>query len=81
MNANHQRHLVSAFGHIDRLLAAAREILADTEAASPFSQYTQDVSPVQRKVVEDHIRRVRETMDRLMNDLHLSRPQPICGTL
>jgi hypothetical protein len=81
MNENHQRRLVGTFGHIDNLLGEARHILVAADATSPFAKYTQDASPVQRKVIDDYIGRVREAMTRVMTDLNLPRPAPVCGAL
>lgn len=81
MNENHQRRLVATFRHIDDVLGEAGHILVAADASSPFAQYTQDASPVQRKVIDDYIGRVREVMGRVMTDLNLTGPAPVCGTL
>ena len=79
MNENHERHLLTTFRHIDNLLAEAEHILATAGSNSPFAEYTQDSTPVQRKVMHDYIERVRQAMFRAMEDLRLPRPAPICG--
>lgn len=81
MNANHHRYLTASLRYIDRLLGEAQQILASADSGSPFVEHTQDASPVERQVVEAHIRRVREIMERFMTDLDLPRPEPVCGTL
>jgi GTP-binding protein EngB required for normal cell division len=81
MNDNHQRHLLVTFGHIDHLLSEAERILAEAGSASPFNEYTQDSTPVQRKVIHDYIQRVRQAMGQAMTDLQLPRPAPVCGAL
>jgi GTP-binding protein EngB required for normal cell division/cell division septum initiation protein DivIVA len=81
MNDNHQRHLLVTFRHIDNLLSEAERVLATAGSASPFAEYTQDSTPVQRKVVHDYIQRVRAAMRRGMGDLNLPRPAPVCGAL
>lgn len=53
MNDNHQRHLLVTFRHIDKLLSEAEHVLASAGGASPFAEYTQDSTPVQRKVIHD----------------------------
>jgi hypothetical protein len=55
--------------------------MATTGGSSPFAEYTQDSTPVQRKVVHDYIERVREAMDRAMTDLELPQPAPVCGAM
>jgi GTP-binding protein EngB required for normal cell division len=81
MNDNHHRHLLVTFRYIDNLLSEAEQVLATAGSASPFAQYTQDSTPVQRKVIHDYIQRVRTALDRAMLDLALPRPKPICGAL
>jgi small GTP-binding protein len=81
MNENHQRHLISSFRHIDGLLSEAGRVLAVAGSSSPFAEFTQNSTPVQRKVIEDYIQRVREVLLRAMADLHLPRPSPTCGAL
>jgi GTP-binding protein EngB required for normal cell division len=81
MNDNHQRHLLVSFRQIDNLLSEAEHVLAAAGSASPFAQYAQDSTPVQRKVMHDYIQRVREAMARAMAELSLPRPAPVCGAL
>ncbi|MBI2926697.1 MAG: dynamin family protein [Verrucomicrobia bacterium] len=79
MNDNHQRHLVATFQHMDKLLSEAEHALATAGSGSPFAEYTQDSTPVQRKVIHDYVQRVREAMRHAMADLSLPRPAPVCG--
>ncbi len=81
MNANHQRHLLVTFRHIDNLLSEAEHTLADAGSASPFAEHAQDSTPVQRKVIHDYIQRVRAALARALADLGLPRPAPVCGAL
>ena len=81
MNENHQRHLLTSFRHIDNLLSEAEHILANAGSTSPFSEYTQDSTPVQRKVLHDYIDRVRQAMNRALADLHLPPSTPVCGSM
>lgn len=81
MNECHEHHLAVAFRNIDEFLGEAGHILATADSASPFAQYTQDSSPVQRKVVDDYIGGTGHAMARVMTDLELTRPRPLCGTL
>jgi GTP-binding protein EngB required for normal cell division len=81
MNENHQRHLLVTFRHIDNLLSEAEHVLASAGSASPFAEYTQDSTPVQRKVIHDYIQQVREALSRALAELNLPRPAPVCGAL
>lgn len=81
MNENHQRRLISSFRHIDGLLSETGRVLAVAGSSSPFAEFTQNSTPVQRKVIQDYITRIREVMLHAMADLHLPRPQPRCDAL
>ena len=81
MNENHARYLVATFRHIDSLLSDVDRVLATAGPTSPFAEYTQDSTPVQRKVVHDYIQRVRQAMICAMADLGLPRPAPVCGAV
>jgi hypothetical protein len=71
LNENHQRHLLSTFQYVDNLLSEAERILASAGAASPFQEYSQDTTPIQRKVTHDYIVRVREAMRRILEELKI----------
>ena len=81
MNENHARHLLATFRHIDGLLSEVDHVLATAGPTSPFAEYTQDSTPVQRKVVHDYVQGVRQAMAHAMTDLGLPRPAPVCGAL
>lgn len=81
MNESHKRHLVVTLGYIDQVLREAEQILATAGSASPFARYTQDSSPLQRKVIGDSIDHLGQVMAHIMADLDLPHPAPICGAL
>jgi GTP-binding protein EngB required for normal cell division len=81
MNENHQRHLLGTFQHVDNLLSKAERILASAGSASPFEEYSQDATPVQRKVTHDYMVRVREAMRRILEELNIPRKPPVSGAL
>ena len=81
MNENHQRHLLVTFQHVDNLLSEAERILISAGSPSPFQEYSQDSTPVQRKVTHDYIVRVRETMRRMLEELEIPLKRPISGAI
>ncbi|NWG31528.1 MAG: dynamin family protein, partial [Rhodocyclaceae bacterium] len=81
MNESQLRHLVVSFRHIDELLGEAVRNLSAEADASPFARYTQDASPVQRKVVADHVAGIRRAMARIMDEVGAPRPAPVSGAL
>jgi hypothetical protein len=81
LNENHQRHLLSTFQYADNLLSEAEHIMASAGSASPFQEYSQDTTPIQRKVTHDYIVRVREAMRRILEELKVPLRPPISGAL
>ena len=79
LNENHQRHLLSTFQHVDNLLSEAERIMTSAGSASPFQEYSQDTTPIQRKVTHDYIVRVREAMRRILDELTIPVRGPISG--
>ena len=77
MNENHQRHLLSTFQYVDNLLSEAERLMASTGSASPFQEYSQDTTTIQRKVTHDYVARVRQAMQRILDELKIPRKQPI----
>ena len=62
LNGNHTRRVLSALRYLDQLLDEAEHIMASARSHSAFPRYVADVTPVQCKVVGDHIARFREAM-------------------
>ena len=81
MNENHQRHLIATFQHVDNLLSEAERIMASAGSGSPFQEYSQDTTPIQRKVTHDYVVRVREAMRRILEELKIPLKPPISGAL
>jgi len=81
MNDNHQRHLFHTVQHMDELLSEAEQILATAGSDSPFKKYSQDTTPIQRRVTHDYISRVRQVFHRILEELKIPPAQPICGAL
>lgn len=81
MNDNHRRHLFHTVQHMDELLSEAEQIMATAGSDSPFQKYSQDTTPVQRRVAHDYISRVRQVFHRILEDLKIPPAQPMCGTL
>jgi len=62
MNEFHRRHILSSLQHIDAQFAEVEGVLAGIGDESPLSPYTLDLQPMQRRVVEDFLRRIRREM-------------------
>ncbi len=71
MNEYHQRAILNTFRHIDGQLAEIEAVLAALGAESPLSQYALDLPPMQRKVIGDHLRRIRREMGSILKRLDI----------
>ena len=60
LNDNHKRVLLSAMVHLDKLLGDIDAIASGTD--SPFSAHLDDLTPSQRQVVRDYVRRIRSSL-------------------
>lgn len=81
LNENHVRHVVTTFRYMDELLSKAEHIMASAGSPSPFQEYSNDTTPLQRKVAHDYVVRLREMMSRNLEELHIPRPAPVTGAL
>jgi GTPase Era involved in 16S rRNA processing len=66
LNEAQRRRLAVTCSYIDKLLRDVEEILHETASTSPFPRHVVDVTPAQTRVVEDHIRRIREQLLRAL---------------
>jgi GTP-binding protein EngB required for normal cell division len=62
LNESQQRSILFSFLDIHRRMAEFEAMLAQGERPSPFSQYVNDLSPTERKVVQDYFARLRSAM-------------------
>jgi hypothetical protein len=67
LNSNHERRLSVTCRHIDRLLAEMESVLNISASKLAFPQYALDLSPAQRRVVEDYISRIRTQLVRVLD--------------
>ena len=80
LNKNHRLRLRLTFEHIDSILTEVEQILADPERNSPFSRYTSDITPVQRRIARDYAMPVPATMTKIMREQAIAFGDPYCGT-
>ncbi|MGB9473898.1 MAG: dynamin family protein [Candidatus Udaeobacter sp.] len=81
LNENHRRHIRGTFQYIDKLLSEAEHGMIDAGSPSPFQEYSDDTTPIQRKVTHDYIVRIREAMRRALEELKIRPPEPKCGAV
>ncbi|HTW62789.1 MAG TPA: dynamin family protein [Terracidiphilus sp.] len=66
LNEAQRRRLDVTCSYIDKLLCEVELILHEAETKSPFTRHLMDVTPAQTRVLEDHIRRIREQLLRAL---------------
>ena len=74
LNSNHERRLSVTCRYIDKLLADMESILSISSSKLAFPQYTSDLTPAQRRVIEDYITRLRAQLIRVLDGQHIERP-------
>ncbi len=77
----HQRHVRTTFQYIDKLLSEAEHTMVDASSPSPFQRHSDDTTPIQRKVTHDYILRIREAMQRVMEELNIPPPEQHSGAV
>lgn len=76
LNENHARRIRITCQHIDRTLGEIENVLNESVSRSAFPQYVQDLSPAQRKTIEDYIARVRARLIRVLEGQGIAIPLP-----
>jgi hypothetical protein len=73
LNENHQRHLRVTCEYIDKLLQEAEGILHAADSQSPFARYVSQISPEDRRRIEEFIAQMRAKFVRILHELGISR--------
>lgn len=76
LNSSQALHLLSSCRYVDQLLSDIESILSASSAKSPFPKYRRDLSPVQMKVVQDYITRIRAQMVQVLKSQGINLPEP-----
>ncbi len=76
LNSSHKLHLLSSAQHADKLLGEVEAILSAAKSKSAFKKYKNSPSPVQVKVIEDYVARIRVQMVRVLEAQHITPPEP-----
>ncbi len=66
LNGNQQRRLYITCSYIDKLLVEIEHVLHETASPSPFPRHVVNITPAQGRLLEDHIRRIREQLLRTL---------------
>jgi hypothetical protein len=66
LNDAQHRRLAITCSYIDKLLGEVEQILHEAASKSPFPRFIVDLTPAQTRVLEDHIRRIRDQLLRAL---------------
>jgi GTP-binding protein EngB required for normal cell division len=81
LNEHQRRRLLVTSRYIDKLLSDVEEILNASASKSPFGRWRDDTSPVQRKVAQDYISRIRSQLVRVLESQDIVNPGPTVGSI
>jgi len=76
LNSNHARRLSITCRHIDKLLADMEGALCVAESKQAFPEHLLDVTPAERRRVEDYIARIRVQLGHILDGQGIERPEP-----
>jgi GTP-binding protein EngB required for normal cell division len=76
LNSSHQLHLASNAQYADKLLGEVDAILAAATSKSAFNKYKSSLSPVQMKIIQDYVARIRAQMIRVLESQNIALPEP-----
>jgi len=76
LNENQQRHLRVSCQHIDKLLSDVEHILNASASKAAFPKYRPDITPAQRRTIEDYIARIRAQLVRVLDGQDIPKSQP-----
>lgn len=66
LNEAQRRRLKVTCEYVDKLLCDVERVLHEATSKSPFPRHAVDLAPAQTRVLEDHIRRIREQLLRAL---------------
>jgi GTP-binding protein EngB required for normal cell division len=81
LNPSQRLHLLTSCQYADKLLSEIEATLAGAQSKSPFPRFKPDISPVQAKVVQDYIARMRAQLVRILDSQGVPIPAPHIGSV
>jgi GTP-binding protein EngB required for normal cell division len=76
LNESQARRLRVTCQYIDKLLGDIESVLNATASKAAFPRYSSDISPAQRRTIEDYIGRVRAQLVRVLEGQGIPREKP-----
>ncbi len=81
LNPSQRLHLLTSCQYADKLLSEIEATLAASQSKSAFPKFKPDISPVQAKVVQDYINRMRAQLLRILDSQGVPIPAARIGSL
>lgn len=81
LNASQRQHLLVTCKHIDKLLGDVESTLNAAGSKTVFPSYSNDVTPMQRKTIEDYVARVRGQLLQVLAGQALQPEKPRISTI
>ncbi|MGH9741360.1 MAG: dynamin family protein [Candidatus Acidiferrum sp.] len=75
LNEFQARRLKITCQYIDKVAGEIEDILNSAAAKSAFPKFVQDVTPVQRRTIEDYLARIRAQLTRVLDGQGIPRPE------
>ena len=76
LNPSQRQHLLVTCKHIDKLMGDIEQTLNAAASKSVFPNYVSDITPLQRKTIEDYIARIRGQLLQVLAGQSLSPEKP-----
>ena len=65
LNEHQVRRVVVTCKYVDKVIGNIERVLNCAASKAVFSQYIQDITPVQRRIIDDYVARIRARLRRL----------------
>jgi GTP-binding protein EngB required for normal cell division len=76
LNESQQRHLRVSCQYIDKLLSEVESVLSSSASQSAFPRYISQISPANRRTIEEYIARIRAQLLRILDGQNIEREKP-----
>jgi len=76
LNESQQRHLRVSCQYADKLLSEIESILNSSASKAAFPRYISQISPANRRTIEDYIARIRAQLIRVLDGQGIQREKP-----
>lgn len=76
LNENHERRLLASARYAAQLIRECDEVLAASESPQVLSPYAGGLTPPQRKIARDYLRRLEQQLLRFLEAVDLAPPPP-----